>query len=210
MDRLRRRVSGPCWTGRRRSGRAARSGDRSRLRPWSVHPRTREEGLGDRGHRQHPPRDRRGVRRGVSGATFVVGDVTDLAPADLGRFDFFFDVGCFQHLNAEQRLAEESGCRCACQPGCDAADARLPGDPYAFRRGWRDEGGGRGRMPGLGDALGRARGHHGAGVAADEDGAAVVPAPPKGLARKNVLSCRWSSDARLWIRAPLTLIPTVV
>lgn len=45
-------------------------------------------------------------RRGVSGATFVLGDVTDLAPADLGTFDFFFDVGCFQGLSSEQRLAE--------------------------------------------------------------------------------------------------------
>jgi SAM-dependent methyltransferase len=45
-------------------------------------------------------------RRGVSGATFVVGDVTDLAPADVGTFDFFFDVGCFQGLSPEQRLAE--------------------------------------------------------------------------------------------------------
>jgi SAM-dependent methyltransferase len=48
-------------------------------------------------------------RRGVSGATFVVGDVTDLAPADLGTFDFFFDVGCFQGLSSEQRLAEGRG-----------------------------------------------------------------------------------------------------
>lgn len=48
-------------------------------------------------------------RRGVSGTTFVVGDVTDLAPADLGTFDFFFDVGCFQHLNSEQRAAEGRG-----------------------------------------------------------------------------------------------------
>ncbi len=38
-------------------------------------------------------------RRSASGATFVVGDVTDLAPPDLGTFDFFFDVGCFQGLN---------------------------------------------------------------------------------------------------------------
>ena len=37
-------------------------------------------------------------RRGVSGATFVAGDATDLAPADLGTFDLFFDVGCFQGL----------------------------------------------------------------------------------------------------------------
>jgi SAM-dependent methyltransferase len=45
----------------------------------------------------------------VDGATFVVGDVTDLAQDDLGRFDFFFDVGCFQGLNPEQRLAEGRG-----------------------------------------------------------------------------------------------------
>jgi SAM-dependent methyltransferase len=44
--------------------------------------------------------------KGVSGATFVVGDVTDLAQQDLGTFDFFFDVGCFQGLKPEQRLAE--------------------------------------------------------------------------------------------------------
>jgi SAM-dependent methyltransferase len=48
-------------------------------------------------------------RRGVSGATFVVGDVTDLAPADLGTFDFFLDVGCFSGLSPEQRLAEGRG-----------------------------------------------------------------------------------------------------
>jgi SAM-dependent methyltransferase len=48
-------------------------------------------------------------RMGVSGATFVVGDVTDLAAADLGMFDFFFDVGCFQGLSSEQRLAEGRG-----------------------------------------------------------------------------------------------------
>jgi hypothetical protein len=35
-------------------------------------------------------------RKGVAGATFVVGDVTDLASADVGTFDLFFDVGCFQ------------------------------------------------------------------------------------------------------------------
>jgi SAM-dependent methyltransferase len=44
--------------------------------------------------------------KGVSGATFVVGDVTDLASAHLGTFDFFVDIGCFQGLNSEQRLAE--------------------------------------------------------------------------------------------------------
>ena len=48
-------------------------------------------------------------RGGVPGATFVVGDVTDLASAGLGSFDFFVDVGCFQGLTAEQRLAEGRG-----------------------------------------------------------------------------------------------------
>jgi SAM-dependent methyltransferase len=56
-------------------------------------------------------------RRGVPGATFVVGDVTDLAPADLGTFDFFFDVGCFQGLSSEQRLAEGRGVSALANPG---------------------------------------------------------------------------------------------
>jgi SAM-dependent methyltransferase len=56
-------------------------------------------------------------RKGVSGATFVVGDVTDLAPADLGTFDFFFDVGCFQGLRSEQRLAVGRGVSALANPG---------------------------------------------------------------------------------------------
>jgi hypothetical protein len=48
-------------------------------------------------------------RQGTSGATYVVGDLTDLPVADLGTFDFFLDVGCFQGLNAEQRDAEGHG-----------------------------------------------------------------------------------------------------
>ena len=56
-------------------------------------------------------------RRGDSGATFVVGDVTDLARADLGTFDFFFDVGCFQGLTSEQRLAEGQGVSALANPG---------------------------------------------------------------------------------------------
>ena len=45
-------------------------------------------------------------RDDTAGARFVVGDVTQLRPAELGRFDFFLDVGCFQGLTAQQRLAE--------------------------------------------------------------------------------------------------------
>jgi SAM-dependent methyltransferase len=56
-------------------------------------------------------------RKGVSGATFVVGDVTDLATAGLGMFDFFFDVGCFQGLRSEQRLAVGRGVSALANPG---------------------------------------------------------------------------------------------
>jgi SAM-dependent methyltransferase len=48
-------------------------------------------------------------RKNTNGATYVVGDVTDLPAADLRTFDFFLDVGCFQGLNAEQRYAEGHG-----------------------------------------------------------------------------------------------------
>jgi SAM-dependent methyltransferase len=57
------------------------------------------------------------IRTGVPRATFVVGDVTELASADLGRFDFFLDVGCFQGLSSEQRLAEGRGVSALSNPG---------------------------------------------------------------------------------------------
>jgi hypothetical protein len=41
----------------------------------------------------------------TAGARFVVGDVTQLRPAELGTFDFSLDAGCFQGLNPQQRLA---------------------------------------------------------------------------------------------------------
>jgi SAM-dependent methyltransferase len=56
-------------------------------------------------------------RRGISGATFVVGDVTNLEPAGLGTFDFFLDVGCFQGLNSDQRRAEGRGVSALANPG---------------------------------------------------------------------------------------------
>ena len=56
-------------------------------------------------------------RKGVSGASFVVGDVTDLASADLGTFDFFLEAGCFQGLSSEQRLAEGRGVSALADPG---------------------------------------------------------------------------------------------
>jgi SAM-dependent methyltransferase len=44
-------------------------------------------------------------RSAIPGARFVVGDVTDLAPDDLGTFDLFLDIGCLQGLSTGQRLA---------------------------------------------------------------------------------------------------------
>ena len=57
------------------------------------------------------------TRTGSSGATFVVADVTDLAAADLGTFDFFLDVGCFHGLDASQRRAEAEGIRAMAKDG---------------------------------------------------------------------------------------------
>lgn len=56
-------------------------------------------------------------RRGDSGVTYIVGDVTNLAATELGMFDFFLDVGCFQGLNSEQRLAEARGVTALANPG---------------------------------------------------------------------------------------------
>lgn len=49
------------------------------------------------------------ARGAVSGATFVVGDVTMLQEQGLGRFDFFLDIGCFQGLGQAQHLAAGRG-----------------------------------------------------------------------------------------------------
>jgi 2-polyprenyl-3-methyl-5-hydroxy-6-metoxy-1,4-benzoquinol methylase len=56
-------------------------------------------------------------RQRITGATFAVADVTELTQADLGTFDFFLDVGCFQHLGAEQRAAAGKGISKLAEPG---------------------------------------------------------------------------------------------
>jgi hypothetical protein len=55
--------------------------------------------------------------RGVEGLSYVVGDVTRLEPAHLGTFDFFLDIGCFQGLDAEQRLSLGGGVCALANPG---------------------------------------------------------------------------------------------
>jgi SAM-dependent methyltransferase len=54
--------------------------------------------------------------RGVDGLSYVVGDVARLPPARLGTFDFFLDIGCFQGLDAGQRLAQGEGVSALANP----------------------------------------------------------------------------------------------
>ena len=53
----------------------------------------------------------------ASDARFVVCDVTHLPAAGLGTFDFFLDVGCFQHLDADERAAMGRGVSALANPG---------------------------------------------------------------------------------------------
>jgi hypothetical protein len=55
--------------------------------------------------------------QGTAGLSYVVGDVTRLSSADLGTFDFFLDIGCFQGLDAGQRLSEGEGVGVLANPG---------------------------------------------------------------------------------------------
>ena len=55
-------------------------------------------------------------RRDATGASYVVGDVTDLPAVTIGRFDFFLDIGCFQGLNDNQRAAEGRGVTALANP----------------------------------------------------------------------------------------------
>ena len=54
--------------------------------------------------------------RDTEGAMYVVGDVTDLQH-DLGMFDFFLDIGCFQGFEVEQALATGHSITKLARPG---------------------------------------------------------------------------------------------
>lgn len=56
-------------------------------------------------------------RKARHGETYLVGDVTDLEALELGVFDHFLDVGCFQGLTAEQRLSMGRGVTALAAPG---------------------------------------------------------------------------------------------
>jgi SAM-dependent methyltransferase len=55
--------------------------------------------------------------RGAAGLRYIVGDVTRLPSANLGTFDFFLDIGCFQGLGTGQRLAQGKGVSALANPG---------------------------------------------------------------------------------------------
>ena len=59
-------------------------------------------------------------RRGPAEVTYEVRDVTELSPDDLGTFDFFLDVGCFQGFDAQQRAAVGRGVTALAEPGARA------------------------------------------------------------------------------------------
>jgi SAM-dependent methyltransferase len=69
--------------------------------------------------------------RDAAGATYRVGDVTDLRPAELGAFDFFLDIGCFQGFDAGQRSAEGRGVSALAKP--DATLLMLAFGPSRIR-----------------------------------------------------------------------------
>ena len=70
--------------------------------------------------------------RGAVGRSYVVGDVTRLPPARLGTFDFFLDIGCFQGLDAGQRVSQGTGVSALANPG--ATVLMLSFGPSRWRR----------------------------------------------------------------------------
>jgi SAM-dependent methyltransferase len=70
--------------------------------------------------------------RGTEGVTYLVADVTNLAEANLGCFDFFLDIGCFQGFDADQRQAAGEAVSALANPG--ATIAMLAFGPSRYRR----------------------------------------------------------------------------
>ena len=107
--------------------------------------------------------------------------MTRLPSARLGTFDFFFDIGCFQGLDAGQRLSQGGGVSALANPG--ATLLLLSFGPSR----WRPLVGGASQeevetaFAGLGDTRGRVGGHRGLGLADEQDRAAVVQAAPTDL-----------------------------
>lgn len=70
-------------------------------------------------------------QKGSAEVTYLVGDATDLSP-DLGTFDLFLDIGCYQGLSESQRAAEGRGVTALANPG--ATLLMLAFGPSIYRR----------------------------------------------------------------------------
>jgi SAM-dependent methyltransferase len=79
-----------------------------------------------------PTAIRAAQRDATHAVTYVVGDVCGLSPVEVGSFDFFLDVGCFQGLGADQRRAEGRGVTALANAG--ATLLMLAFGPSRFRR----------------------------------------------------------------------------
>lgn len=55
--------------------------------------------------------------RGDADVRYVLGDATQLSRAELGTFDLFVDIGCFQGLGRQQRRAMGAGVTTLANPG---------------------------------------------------------------------------------------------
>jgi hypothetical protein len=92
---------------------------RPRLRSRSVHPRARAEGVGGRRHRLCAGRVRGGgskePERGRAQLRRRRRDAAAVGPA--GDVRLFLDIGCFQGLDAEQRLSQGGGVCALANPG---------------------------------------------------------------------------------------------
>lgn len=178
MERWQRQVASPCWIARRRSVPASASAAVAASTP----PSSRGGGGRPWASTTCRPRSRRRQRRvGVDGLSYVVGDVTRLPSAHLGTFDFFLDIGCFQGLDAGQRLSQG-----ACVSALANPEATLLVSFGPSRRRSLVGGASQGRSTPpsrAGRCSRRAGGHRGLGLADEEDGTAVVQAAPADLER---------------------------
>lgn len=64
------------------------------------------------------PEDIEAAQQGAEpGVRYVLGDATNLEVLNLGKFELFVDIGCFQGLKAQQRLDMAASISALAQPG---------------------------------------------------------------------------------------------
>ena len=119
--------------------------------------------------------------RGAAGLSYVTGDVTRLPSAHLGTFDFFLDIGCFQGLDAGQRLSQGEGVSVLASPA--ATLLLLSFGPSRWRSlvGGASQGDVETAFVGWEMLAVEPANTAGLGLADEQDRAAVVPPAPTDL-----------------------------